>query len=126
METLFDKFQIPDHFTIGGQDYTVVKKETVRDSDDDPVFGLHSSIEAKIYVAEKYPITDKLKHEFTRDQLINTFFHELFHSFNFMMNNEQEEVIAQSFANFMCEFLKTATYDSKYEGGGSDEPREFC
>ena len=39
-----------------------------------------------------------------------------------MMNNEQEEVIAQSFANFMCEFLKTAKYDNKYEGKASFRP----
>ena len=52
----------------------------------------------------------------TKDQIVNSFFHEMFHSFNFMMNNEQEEVIAQSFANFMCEFLKTAKYDTEHEG----------
>ena len=116
METLFDKFQIPDHFTIGGQEYKVVHKEIVRDENDDPVFGLHSPAEATITIAHKFPITDSLKHNFTKDQIVNSFFHEMFHSFNFMMNNEQEEVIAQSFANFMCEFLKTAKYDNKHEG----------
>ena len=39
-----------------------------------------------------------------------------------MMNNEQEEVIAQSFANFMCEFLKTAKYDNKHEEAESLRP----
>ena len=29
------------------------------------------------------------------------------------MNNEQDETLAQSFANFMCEFLNTAEYNSK-------------
>ena len=83
---------------------------------------MHSPAEAKITLAHKFPITDSLKHNFTKDQIVNSFFHEMFHSFNFMMNNEQEEVIAQSFANFMCEFLKTAKYDSEYEGGTNSRP----
>jgi hypothetical protein len=115
MPTLFDKFQIPDRYTIGGQEYTVIKKEVVRDEDDDPVFGLHSPAEAKITIAENFPVTDTLKHPFSKDQMVNSFFHEMFHSFNFMMNTEQDETIAQSFANFMCEFLKTAEYDSGHE-----------
>ena len=125
METLFDKFQIPDRYTIGGQEYKVVQQEIVRDEDDDPVFGLHSPAEAKITIAHKFPITDSLKHDFTRDQIVNSFFHEMFHSFNFMMNNEQEEVIAQSFANFMCEFLKTAKYDSGHAGESDRGFRPF-
>ena len=64
METLFDKFQIPDRYTIGGQEYKVVQQEVVRDEDDDPVFGLHSPSEAKITIAHKFPITDTLKARF--------------------------------------------------------------
>lgn len=115
MQTLFDKFEIPDRYTIGGQEYTVVKKDIVRDSDDDAVFGLHNPFEAKLSIAEGYP-TPTGTHPLSKDQIMNSFFHELFHSFNFMTNNEQEEWIAQSFANFMCEFLKTASYDSGHAG----------
>ena len=114
--SLYDKFEIPDRYTIGGQEYRVVKKDVVRDGEDDPVFGLHSPIEAKLYIANRFPLTDTTFHEFTKDQKVNSFFHEMFHSFNFMMNNEQEELIAQSFANFMCEFLKTAEYDTGHAG----------
>ena len=116
MQTLFDKFEIPDRYTIGGQEYKVVRKEIVRDDDDDAVFGLHSPFEAKISIAEGYPTSNNETHPLSRDQIMNSFFHELFHSFNFMTNNEQEEWLAQSFANFMCEFLKTASYDSGHEG----------
>ena len=125
MPTLFDKFQIPDRYTIGGQEYKVIKKETVRDSDDDPVFGLHDPAQATITIAEKFPVTDSLKHVFSKDQVLNSFFHEMFHSFNFMMNNEQDETIAQSFANFMCEFLKTAKYDTGHAGESDSEFRPF-
>jgi hypothetical protein len=125
METLFDKFQIPDRYTIGGQEYTVIKKEVVRDEDDDPVFGLHSPAEAKITIAENFLTKNTLKHPFSKDQMVNSFFHEMFHSFNFMMNNEQDETIAQSFANFMCEFLKTAEYDSGHAGESGPGFRPF-
>ena len=40
-------------------------------------------------------------------QIENTFWHELFHVFNFYFNTEQDEALAQTFANFMCEYLAT-------------------
>lgn len=39
------------------------------------------------------------------EQLRNTFYHELFHVFQFYYNNEFNE--AQVYANFMCEFIET-------------------
>jgi hypothetical protein len=123
--TLYDKFQIPDRYVIGGQDYTVKVKETVQDEDGDGVFGLHDPITNTISIAKKFHLTNNFDHPLTRDQIINSFFHELFHSFNYMMNTEQDETIAQSFANFMCEFLKTAEYDSGHAGESSTEFRPF-
>lgn len=123
--TLYEKFRIPDRYIIGGQDYTVQVKETVQDSDGDGVFGLHDPITNTISIAKKFHLTKDFDHTLTRDQVMNSFFHELFHSFNYMMNTEQDETIAQSFANFMCEFLKTAEYDSKHEGGEDLEFRPF-
>ena len=34
----------------------------------------------------------------------NTFYHELFHVFNYYYNNETSETLAQVFANFMAEY----------------------
>ena len=41
------------------------------------------------------------------EQLRNTFYHELFHVFQFYYNNEFNEIQAQVYANFMCEFIET-------------------
>lgn len=41
------------------------------------------------------------------EQMRNTFYHELFHAFQFYFNNEFNEAQAQVYANFMCEFIET-------------------
>ncbi len=43
----------------------------------------------------------------TSEQIKNSFWHEVFHSFNFYWNNEADEGLAQTFANFMREFELT-------------------
>jgi hypothetical protein len=118
------KFDIPDRFQVAGHPYQIVKKQFVKDDDDDAVFGLHDMISNKIFLAQEFPLGES-SYKFKEHQKLNTFWHELFHAFNYYMNNDQDETLAQSFANFMCEFLKTAEYDSKHEGGGGDEFRPF-
>lgn len=41
------------------------------------------------------------------EQMRNTFYHELFHAFQFYFNNEFNEAQAQVYANSMCEFIET-------------------
>ena len=112
------KFDIPDRFQVAGHPYKIVKKQFVKDDDDDAVFGLHDMISNRIYLAQEFPLGES-SYKFEEHQKMNTFWHELFHAFNYYMNNEQDETLAQSFANFMCEFLKTAEYDSEHERGGN-------
>jgi hypothetical protein len=108
------KFEIPDRFQVAGHPYKIVKKQFVKDDDDDAVFGLHDMISNRIYLAQEFPLGES-SYKFEDHQKMKTFWHELFHAFNYYMNNEQDETLAQSFANFMCEFLKTAEYDSGHE-----------
>lgn len=118
------KFDIPDRFQVAGHPYQIVKKQFVKDDDDDAVFGLHDMISNKIFLAQEFPLGES-SYKFKEHQKLNTFWHELFHAFNYYMNNDQDETLAQSFANFMCEFLKTAEYDSKHEGGEDLDFRPF-
>ena len=118
------KIDIPDRFQVAGHPYKIVKKQFVKDDDDNSVFGLHDMISNRIYLAQEFPLGEN-SYKFSDHQKLNTFWHELFHAFNYYMNNEQDETLAQSFANFMCEFLKTAEYDSGHAGGGGDEFRPF-
>ena len=117
-------FKIPDRFQVAGHPYKIVKKQFVKDDDDDAVFGLHDMISNKIYLAQEFPLGNS-SYKFEDHQKMNTFWHELFHAFNYYMNNEQDETLAQSFANFMCEFLKTAEYDSRHEREPSLDFRPF-
>ena len=117
-------FKIPDRFQVAGHPYQIVKKQFVRDDDEDAVFGLHDMISNKIFLAQEFPLGES-SYKFGDHQKMNTFWHELFHAFNYYMNNEQDETLAQSFANFMCEFLKTAEYDSGHAGESGNEFRPF-
>ena len=94
--------EIPKRFKVANTDYTV---DTV-DKTDDGSYGWHSDVKRKIVVAttmeedgEDVKLTE------------NTFWHELFHCFQFYYCNEQDESLAQSFANFMCEYRATRSYE---------------
>ena len=43
----------------------------------------------------------------TEEQIKNSFWHEIFHAFNYYYNNKQDESLAQTFANFMREYELT-------------------
>lgn len=43
----------------------------------------------------------------TEEQIKNSFWHEMFHAFNYYYNNKQDESLAQTFANFMREYELT-------------------
>lgn len=45
----------------------------------------------------------------SKEQFLNTYWHEVYHVFNFFWNTEMDESLAQSFANFTCEYLNTKT-----------------
>lgn len=47
----------------------------------------------------------------TEDQMINTFWHEVMHCWQYFYNTEYNEAQAQVYANFMCEFLNTNEVD---------------
>lgn len=83
---------LPDKFKIANQEITVVIEEI-----------LPNMI--------KLARTLKTEHDgvvtVSDEQMRNTFYHELFHAFQFYFNNEFNEAQAQVYANFMCEFIET-------------------
>lgn len=83
---------LPDKFKIANQEITVVIEEI-----------LPNMI--------KLARTLKTGHDgvvtVSDEQMRNTFYHELFHAFQFYFNNEFNEAQAQVYANFMCEFIET-------------------
>ena len=98
--------EIPKRFKVANSDYTV---DTV-DKTDDGSYGWHSDVKRKIVVATTME-EDGEDVKLTEGQIENTFWHELFHCFQFYYCNEQDESLAQSFANFMCEYRATRSYE---------------
>lgn len=70
-------------------------------------FGQFDSLRNKIILYLEVEDSNRELVAQTKEQLINTFYHELFHCFNFFYNTEFDEGLSQSFANFMCEYLET-------------------
>lgn len=95
---------LPSSFKIANQEYSVI----LVDSLDDRNFGEFDSVKCEIRVATSVKSAyDDEYYELTEEQILNTFWHELFHCFNWHLNNDVDESIAQSFANFMREFETT-------------------
>ena len=92
---------LPTKFKIANQEYKV----KLVDSLDTRDFGEFDSIRAEIRVAKKVksPYDDELV-ELSEEQILNSFWHEVFHCFNWHLDTDTDEAIAQSFANFMREY----------------------
>ena len=92
--------QIPKSFTLCGTTIIVEKVEYIEDGN---IYGRFCDFTSTITIAEK------IWHEGGFVQVpehiqIKTFYHELFHAFNYNLNTEASEEIAQTFSNFMYEF----------------------
>ena len=98
MRTIND---IPKYFKVANQLYKVVLVDHL----DKPEYGEFDDIKAEIRIAKRIlsPYTNDFI-ELTEEQILNSFWHETFHCFNWHYNTETDEGIAQSFANFMREF----------------------
>jgi len=96
--------QIPKSFKIGGQQFKVTLQDLV---DDGVNYGDFSYCPPEIRIATKYKDGSKLK-EIPRNQIENTFLHELIHVWQYMSTSETDEVEASTFAAFWCEFNETS------------------
>lgn len=67
----------------------------------------HLYTELVIKVARKIKSDKGEEVSLTSEQIKNSFWHEVFHALNFYWNNETDEALAQTFANFMREFELT-------------------
>ena len=90
--------QIPSSFKIGGQEYKV---EFVDKLEDD-IYGDYSYTPPIIRVAR-----NSAGEQIPNNQMEATFWHELFHAFQYMFDCTTDEAQAQCFSNFMMEFLES-------------------
>ncbi len=94
--------EIPSRFKIANTEITVKIVDHTYNNN----YGNWEDVMSTITVAHKIKIDDEYI-ELTDEQMLNTFYHELFHAFNWFWNNKCDEALAQSFANFMREYEAT-------------------
>lgn len=102
----YQEYDIPRTFRVANHYYSVEFQDFV-EVEGEEVYGYHSNVELKILLALKVHIEDNKVISLTPEQVKNTFWHEVFHSFNYFWNNDEDEALAQVFANFMREFELT-------------------
>ena len=94
---------IPDKFKVAGFDITVNIVEKTDDND----YGFWDDVNNTIVIAKNISMKNGELTALSERQMKNTFYHELYHSFQFYSGKEYSEVECNIFANFMLEFDET-------------------
>lgn len=89
---------IPKEFTLVNHTITVSVEERVNLGDGE-VYGCYSSEKLMIRIALNIDET-----ELNKEQILNTFMHELTHCFLFFLGMGQDEMLAQGMANLLREY----------------------
>ena len=94
---------IPDKFKLAGFEITVNKVEKTDDND----YGYWDDVNNTIVIAKNISMKNGELTSLSDRQIKNTFYHELYHAFQFYSGREYSEVECNIFANFMLEFNET-------------------
>lgn len=97
---------IPSSFKCAG--FTI--KIEICDKLPDNTYGDFNDVKNLIRIAKSIEI-DREVIQLTKEQIINTLYHEVGHCFQWYYNTNTDEAQAQVFANFMQEFMRTKTYN---------------
>ena len=100
---------IPSEFKIASFTYTVKFVDNIENGE---CFGQSLMVSYKILIANRIKENDNWIKISDLDKL-NTFWHELFHIFHYYMDTNVPEHEAQTYANFMVEYLQSVKNDSK-------------
>lgn len=94
---------IPNEFKIaGGKTIKVIQKDILEDGR----FGVFSPARNEIELGRKVEEENEV-YDQTDEDMERTFYHELIHSFQWYYNTEFSEEMAQTFSNFLYEFMHT-------------------
>lgn len=93
---------LPNEFTLSGNTFKVEFVEKTEDNS----YGYFCDATQCITLAKKVDTSTLGEVELTDVQIINTFFHELVHAFQFLYGSDYSETEAQVYANFLTEFFK--------------------
>ena len=93
---------LPTSFKIGGYNMKVLQYDELYGDDGRNLYGQFDLDKQVIRIRIK--IDDEY---ITKVNIYNTFWHELFHVFNYLWNTETDESLASTFAMLMVEYNQT-------------------
>ena len=93
---------VPHEFVLACHTVKVVVEEFVYDPNENSLYGDWNDVTCTIRIATH--VEEEGEHELTEEQVRNSFYHEMFHAFMFFSGLKQDEMIVQSFANFLREY----------------------
>ena len=94
---------IPESFECAGHTIKVEMHDILPNNR----YGVFYDAPGVIKIAKSLNVEDYGKVELTEQQMMNTFWHEYFHCCQFFAGEKYSETQAQTYANFMCELIKT-------------------
>ena len=94
---------IPERFKVAGFEVTV----NFVDKTDDNNYGYWDDVNNTIVISKNISMKNGELTPLSDRQIKNTFYHELYHAFQFYSGREYSEVECNIFANFMLEFDET-------------------
>lgn len=99
---------IPETFTLGCHTFKVQLYRELYDGND-PLYGQFDYDEQIIRIRIFKDNGELL----SRECILNTYYHELFHAFNYLWNTGSDESLASTFAMLICEYETTKKYAKK-------------
>lgn len=100
---------IPKSFKIAGGKQIIVQIPKFIKSESGFRFGDFNDCSNIIRVANKVKINSETYSQ-TEEDKERTFYHELFHCFQFYAGMDMDEMVAQTFSNFMYEYTHSANF----------------
>lgn len=94
--------KIPQKFKIANNWITVELVDKLDNSN----YGVYNDAKQTITIAKSVTIDNEVV-ELTKEQILNTFWHEYCHAMQFYFDNSTSEAQAQSYSNFICELFNT-------------------
>ena len=94
---------IPNKFKIAGFEVSVTFEDKLEDNN----YGYWNDVSNSIVLAKNISLKNGELTPLTYRQIKNTFYHELFHAFQFYSGKKYCEIECNIFANFMLEFEET-------------------
>lgn len=102
---------LPISFKIANHQFNIVQYDELYDENDNYNYGQfdYNNLIIKVRISSN----DAEDCILPKEIILNTYWHEVFHAFNYLWNTEVDESLAQSFANFMRELESTSNYAQK-------------